>query len=180
MTEIWKAIPGYAGHEVSSLGRVRSIDGINTREVKDKRYSYYCKGRILTPHKDEDGYFHLLLNEGGTRIYVSVHRLVALAFIPNPDNLPQVNHKDENKTNNAVDNLEWCSAKYNTNYGTASERRSKTISQGVVAMDKDGNIIKVYSTQKEAAKDVGGVQANISRSIKKGHFYKGFYWRRTE
>lgn len=107
MTE-WKLIDEFPDYEVSTLGEVRNRTTMQVlRQVKS------------------GGYMQVII-EGKYRRYV--HRLVAAAFIPNDDNLPQVNHKDENKTNNNVDNLEWCTPKYNSNYGTQSEKISKAIS----------------------------------------------------
>lgn len=105
--EIWKDIQGYEGlYQVSSLGQVRN--------VKTGRIRVLCKHR--------DGYLKINLTKNGKTKTFMVHRLVANAFIPNKNNLPQVNHKDENKINNSVDNLEWCTAEYNTNYGSRTER----------------------------------------------------------
>ena len=120
--EEWRAVPGYEGlYEVSSYGRVKSID----RYVKSKSYRLH-KGKVLSPGKDRNGYLFVVLSYNGKHKGITVHRLVAESFIPNPDNLPQVNHKDEDKTNNNVDNLEWCDAKYNSNYGTARIRERET------------------------------------------------------
>ena len=118
--EIWRPIEGYEGlYEVSSYGRVRSLD----KYVKSGYGSYRLrKGKILSPGIRPDGYLVVSLQYKMFR----VHRLVAQAFILNPDNLPQVNHKDENKANNRVDNLEWCDSKYNNNYGTARIRAKET------------------------------------------------------
>ena len=121
--EEWKSIPGYEGlYEVSNLGRVKSLE----------KYRYnnggkqLLKERILRPIKTRTGYFILSLYKNKTYKYYLIHRLVALTFIPNPDNLPMVNHLDEDKTNNRVENLEWCTAKYNSNYGTSIERAINT------------------------------------------------------
>lgn len=118
--EEWRTIKGYEGlYEVSSYGRVRSLD----RYVKSGYESYRLhKGKVLSPIIATNGYLFVGLQ--GRRL--SVHRLVAKAFIPNPDNLPEVNHKDEDKTNNVVDNLEWCDHSYNINYGARTERQKKT------------------------------------------------------
>ena len=122
--EIWRPVVGYEGlYEISSYGRVRSLD----RYVKYSNGQIHLhKGRILSSGKDINGYLmcNLYLNKNMKK--VSIHRLVAQAFLPNIDNLPEVNHKDENKTNNRVDNLEWCTAKYNMNYGTRNIRIKET------------------------------------------------------
>lgn len=104
MEEIWKEIQDYPGYKVSNLGRV-----VNKH------------GRIMKPNNIR-GYELILLTKDKKQYNRFVHRLVALAFIPNPDNLPYINHKDECKNNNCVDNLEWCDAKYNINYGTGKSR----------------------------------------------------------
>ncbi len=111
MEEIWRPIEGYEGlYEISSYGRVKSLKN----------------SIILRPKKEPTGYLRCNLYLNKNVKTVSIHRLVAQAFIPNPDNLPEVNHKDEDKTNNKVDNLEWCDHKYNSNYGTRKERSAMT------------------------------------------------------
>lgn len=110
--EEWRDIQGYEGmYRVSNLGNVISLK----RE----------KPCIMKPQK-HNGYLHVMLSLNGVKRFVTIHRLVAVAFIPNPDNLPEVNHKDEDKTNNHVENLEWCSREYNASYGTVKERISKS------------------------------------------------------
>lgn len=127
MQEIWKDIEGYEGcYQVSNLGRLKSLE----RTVKGNNGGVYVKKeKILTPTINSSGYYHTILRKDGRNVHVYIHRLVAQTFIPNPDNLQQINHISEDKTNNRVDNLEWCSAKYNTNYGTANERRRETLKQ---------------------------------------------------
>ena len=122
MKEIWKDIEGYEGlYQVSNLGRVKSL----TKMVgRGKRYKV-CE-RIVSLQKAPNGYMRLHLDKDGERKYFSVHRLVAQAFVENPNNLPHVNHKNETKTDNAVSNLEWCTPKYNSNYGTRNTRISKS------------------------------------------------------
>ena len=111
MMEEWRAVPGYEGlYEVSNMGNVRNVR----------------KNTLLRLSKDCYGYIQVSLYKNGRRTGLRVHRLVAEIFIPNSENLPMVNHKDEDKSNNRVDNLEWCTAKYNMNYGTIVERREKT------------------------------------------------------
>ena len=112
MEEIWKEVEGYNGrYEISNLGRVRSY-------AQDRK-----SGKIKTGNQTAKGYRSILLYDGkGNSKWFPVHRLVAAAFLDNPDNLPQVNHKDENKLNNCSENLEWCTNEYNVRYGTRNER----------------------------------------------------------
>ena len=156
MEEIWKPI-GYEGYEVSNLGRVKSYkyDKIN--------------GRIMKPYKDSKGYLQIDLQLDGrkreNRKHLAVHRLVAMAFIPNPYNLSQVNHKDEDKTNNCVDNLEWCTNDYNAHYGTHIERVAEKLKRiPVYSIDKNGNIEHFVSIT-EADRIVSGKEKGISARI---------------
>lgn len=111
MEEIWKDVPGYEGiYIVSSFGRIRNL----------------VSGKFIKSSQKNDGYCRVCLSKNGCGKCINIHRLVAQVFIPNPDNLPQVNHRDEDKTNNVADNLEWCDAKYNINYGTSQQRRILT------------------------------------------------------
>lgn len=124
MTEEWREIEGYEGlYQVSNLGRVRSLDRV---VMKSNGVLLLVKGRILKLRPDTNGYIRACLSKDAVEICHSVHRLVAMAFIDNPLNLLEVNHKDENKKNNSVDNLEWCTSLYNNNYGSHNERHSKT------------------------------------------------------
>lgn len=125
MIEEWRTIVGYEGlYEVSSLGRVRSLDRYDSR-------NHFRRGRILKLSYDTVGYLIVGLHSNGKAKIYLVHRLVAQAFIPNPDNLPEVNHIDEDKTNNRVDNLEMCNREYNSNYGTRNDRiRATSIKNG--------------------------------------------------
>lgn len=129
MNEIWKSVVGYENlYEVSSFGRVRSVDRTTIGKTAFSDDSlYHFKGKILKQgNRKTSGmpYKQVVLYKNKEHKTVAVHRLVAETFIPNPDNLPQVNHKDENPSNNNVSNLEWCTCKYNVNYGTATDRRA--------------------------------------------------------
>ena len=109
--EEWKEIPGYEGlYEVSNKGNIRSL----------------IRNKIIKGFINRGGYRLVGLSKNGIRKKIAVHSLVAQAFIPNLDGLPQVNHKDEDKSNNSVENLEWCDAKYNIHYGTRSDKVKKT------------------------------------------------------
>ena len=125
--EEWKSIPGYEGlYEVSSYGRVRSVD----RYVKYLNGMIHLhKGKMLSPGIRSDGYLQVSLCCNGKYKTISIHRLVAQAFLPNPYNLPMINHKDEVKTNNSADNLEWCTVKYNSNYKGVLKRRSQRMKE---------------------------------------------------
>ena len=116
MTEIWKDIKGYEGkYQVSNLGNVKSLERFRNGKSNSK---VYVPEKLLKGKCDKDGYIVYALCTGvhkKTKFY-RVHRLVAEAFLPNPNNLPMVNHKDENPKNNCVENLEWCDAKYNARY----------------------------------------------------------------
>lgn len=124
MVEIWKDIKGYEGlYQVSTCGRIKSLarmvpfSNIHTsgyRQLKEK----ILKGGIT-----KDGYNVVTLRKDNIGKIYSIHRLVAETFIPNPNNLPEVNHKDENKVNNHVDNLEWCTHQYNSTCGTIKSRQ---------------------------------------------------------
>lgn len=169
--EIWKDIQGHNGlYQVSNLGRIRSF--------------FYNNVRILKQSNTKDGYKKISLQKDRKWKVYLVHRLVAQAFIPNPNNLPQVNHKDEDKTNNCVDNLEFCSHEYNMNYGTRNERMSKTKinlpsrSKPVLQFTLDGTFIKEYPSQKEVERQIGVYHGEISLCCNgKRHSSGGFIWR---
>lgn len=155
MEEEWRKIEGYEGYEISNLGRIKSYrqDRIN--------------GKITVGNKDGKGYLTKVLYDKESNVKTfKVHRLVALAFIPNPFNLPQINHKDENKTNNNVDNLEWCDNNYNIHYGTKIERTRKaneccpSTSKKVYSIDEWGNV-EYYNSINFAARSVGTYHGNI-------------------
>jgi hypothetical protein len=117
--EQWKPII------IEKNGVVFDYSGLYEVSNKEGRIRSVKTGKILKPGKDKCGYSHVTLCKDGKTSRFQVHRLVATAFIPNPDNLPVVNHKDENPSNNCVDNLEWCTVKYNVNYGTCKQRMSE-------------------------------------------------------
>lgn len=154
MGKVWKDIAGYEGYyQVSNLGRVKSL--------QTKAYSHIKKcaipvkrEKILKPYPNTDKYLIVNLNKDGHRNCQKVHRLVAKAFIPNENNYPQVNHKDENKQNNCVENLEWCTNQYNFTYGTAKERMAKKRCKQVLQLSQTDEIIKKWNSVKEAAKDL--------------------------
>lgn len=178
MEEEWRSIKGYEYYEVSNLGRIRSW--INNKWRKR------VTPRILSPYKLSKGYLGVSLSStSNSDKTLKIHRLVAEAFIPNPNNLPQVNHKDENKENNCVSNLEWCTNNYNLSYGTARQRIFKTIEKNggykvrpILQKDLDGNLIKEWKSANNAAKELGFCKSGILGACHKIHrkYYKGFLW----
>ena len=178
MKEEWRAVPGYEGlYEVSNMGRVRSLDYlVRTQYGRFRR----IKGRILKSGIASNGYCMVVLSKGKSK---TIHRLVASVFLPNPDNLPIVNHKDEDKTNNCVNNLEWCSSKYNNNYGTLKERREKSNNYNRIAVDKFdlyGNYICTYRSISQAARAVGVKYQSICACLKNPehkHTAGGYKWK---
>lgn len=144
--EIWKDVEGYEGiYMVSSYGRVVSLKRTDRNGTKRNE-------KIIVQDKNLRGYCRVRLSKDMESKKFSVHTLVAKAFIPNPQNLPQVNHKDENPSNNFYKNLEWCTAKYNTNYGNHNQKVSRTKGRKILQYDMEGNIVKEYCSVGEAAK----------------------------
>ena len=127
MEEVWKDIEGYEGYyQVSSIGRVRSVDRYVNHGGKSGKGLSLKNGRILKPTLSGKGYPSVMLSKNSKPKRMLVHRLVAEAFIPNPYNYDEINHKSEVKTENFVENLEWCDRKYNNNYGNRCEKYIKT------------------------------------------------------
>ena len=151
--EYWKPVVGYEGlYMVSNWGRVKSIK--------------FGKERILKPVTNSSGYLLVGLYKNNIEKKYSVHRLVAEAFIPNPYNLPQVNHKDENKQNNVVSNLEWCTHEYNNTYGTRIKRQKEKIKKPIIQCDIKGNYINEFNSINDAANSLHILACNISNCLK--------------
>ena len=172
--EIWRPIKGYETYyEVSNYGNVRSLDRIVVYSDGRKRL---WKRRIIKPVKDKDGYLLCSLCKNGQNKTVKIHRLVAEEFITNPNNLPVINHKDENKDNNYAGNLEWCDGKYNANYGTRNKRIVETQSKPVLQIDLETNqIVAEYPSTAEASRQLKISHSGISMCCNgKLKAYKGF------
>ena len=168
--EIWCPIKGYEGlYEVSDQGRVRSLK--------------FGKERILKQWINTQGYLRVELSKNGEHKMYLVHRLVSKTFIPNPDNLPEVNHKDEDKTNNSVINLGWCDRKSNCNYGNRNKRISEKMTNGklskpVLQFTKDGEFVAEWKSSSEIKRNLGYSKGNISaccNGIRKSS--NGFVWK---
>lgn len=159
--EEWRDVVGYDDmykgmYQVSNMGRVRSLDRIDS-------IGRHVKGRIISLRLNNYGYMRAILMKNGKQYTRTVHRLVALAFIDNPDNKRDVNHKDEDKTNNNVDNLEWMTQKENINYGTRNERASKPIK--VIYQD---NTYEIWESASVFSQEYGNCvkQGNIVAVLK--------------
>lgn len=182
MTEEWRDIQGYEGlYQVSNLGRVKSLAREMSESHKGTPYTRHYPERILSEGNDGAGYKLCWLSKNGKGKSIRVHRLVALAFIPNPNNLRYVNHRDENKANNNVENLEWCTPVYNANYGTAIERRVNVQipkqNKSVYQLDMDGNVLEVFPSVKEASRITGvnNISAAARGLLKHSKGYKWMY-----
>lgn len=177
--EEWKDIEGFEGkYQVSNMGNVKSLN-----------FNRTGKEKLLNPCMMNTGYFTVALRkEGKTRQCFLVHRLVAKAFIPNPMNLPCINHKSEIKTDNTVGNLEWCTYEYNNNYGTHNSRMAESkkgtmlnrsdLSRKVAQFDLNENIVGVFPSAQEATRKTGISRGNISMCcLGKRKSAGGFIWR---
>lgn len=168
--EIWKDIDGYEGtYQISNKGNVKSLK---------------CgKERILRPGINSWGYMVVCLYHDNMKKTVKLHRLVAQAFIPNPENKPQINHKDENKLNNCVNNLEWTTAKENINYGTHNERVGDSLSKPILQYSKSGYFIREWQGAHEVERVLGINNSNIIKCCRgnpKHTTAGGFIWRYKE
>ena len=174
--EEWRNIEGYPNYMVSNMGRVKSLGNNKTRKEK-----------ILKGGKDGSGYLYVPLYKERIRKNYKIHRLVASAFLPNPDNLPQVNHKDEDKSNNRVENLEYCNSQYNNNYGTHNERMAKSLSIPVLQFSFNGEFIKKWDSATQVQNELGFDNSDISKCCKgkkktcggyKWHYHYKSIWER--
>lgn len=164
--EIWKDIEGYEGiYMISSKGRVKSLK--------------FGKEKILKSGKDSCGYLFVYLYKNGKVKSFKVHRLVAQAFLDNPNNLPEVNHKDEDKTNNKVENIEYCDRSYNLNYGSRNERTAKALSIPILQFSKTDEFIRRWNGIREASRELEIKHSSISScckgKLKSAYGYKWGY-----
>lgn len=180
MEETWKDIENYPNYQVSNFGRIKSKERYARTHIHNKDGMRKVKETILKTLHNRRGYLRTTLYNENGRYQCFIHRLVAQAFIPNPNNLPAVNHKDENKLNNCVDNLEWCDNKYNNNYGTRGERISKTKIENcnkakpVICIELN----KTFSSIMEAQRQLNINNSHISRCcLGKEKTAGGYHWK---
>ena len=161
--EIWKDIKGFEGlYQVSNQGRIKSI----------------ISNKILKQIRHHKGYIITCLTKNKIHKTYQVHRLVGAAFVPNPNKYPHINHKDENPTNNSAENLEWCTQKYNNNYGTRIEKAKIAISKRVGQYDLNGNLICVWDSLTKASNELNICLSGISQCCKNRHKTAGgFVWK---
>ncbi len=169
MEEIWKDIKGYEGiYKVSSLGRIKYLERTNSGGV-------YVPEGIKRPQDNGNGYKYVQLKKEGTRKNFYIHRIVAECFLPNPEKLKEVNHKNENKSDNRAENLEWCTHSYNNSYGTKIERtkkhpnyiaRTQRAKTKIICIYPDGRS-KRFPSQVECARELGVPVAGINQVLKK-------------
>lgn len=172
--EIWKDIPGFEGYyQASNMGRVKSLD----RYVNYKNCGFALrKGKILSPKISNKGYLETTLMKEGKSYYKRIHRLIAETFLPNPNNYSCINHINENKTDNKIENLEWCTSKQNIEM----YHESRTI---VYQYTVDGKLVKIWNSMVKAAKSVNGNKDGIYHCCV-GHLsngklkktYLGYIW----
>ena len=177
--EVWRPVVGYEGlYEVSNHGRVRSVDRVHEQKGRyGQIVSHLYKGQLLSP-RIRRNYLAVTFCIANKLIAFSIHRLVAQAFVPNPDNLPCVNHKDECKTNNHADNLEWCSILYNNKYGTRLDKVAKARSKPVEQLSIEGEHIAFFPSAAAAARKLNVKPNHICR-VTRGNRKKayGYKWR---
>lgn len=189
--EVWKDIPDYEGwYQVSNMGRIKSLD----RQFSLQRICDHIprilslKGQIIKASCKYGEYLMCHLKKNGTSKAVKYHRIVCTAFHENTENLPEVNHINEVKTDNRADNLEWCTREYNAKWGTAIERTTaKTrnhpnTSRPVYQFTKDCVLVKKYPSIKQASRETGIKETNISSVCKDGKSSSagGFIWSHTD
>ena len=181
-SEIWKDVVGYEGlYKVSNKGKVYSVARKDTIGRK-------IGGRTLRARRHKHGYLHLALHKNGIKKNKLIHRLVAEAFLPNPNNFLEVNHLDEIKDNNKLSNLEWCDTMYNVNYGTRNKRVGRKLSKKVKAINVETGEVLVFNSTVEAGnKGYNRVSVNLACNgtykTKKGSLmggdgrtYRGHRW----
>ena len=178
MEEIWKDINGFNGvYQISNFGKVKS----NDQYVRNGVGIAVKHGKQITPNLSTSGYYEVHLYRNQKRYVRMIHRLVAEHFIENPNDYPQVNHKDENRLNNNADNLEWCTAKYNSNYGNRSIKLSlsQPTRKTILQFDLDNNFIREWKSNKDIIREL-----KIYGALKccKGQFSQsgGFIWKFKE
>ena len=174
--ELWLPVKGFEGYyEVSNLGNVRSLGRIITTKSNAERV-IYGKLIALVSNTERSNYVYVTLKYKEIKVTKAVHRLVAESFINNPNNLPQVNHKDYDVQNNCIDNLEWCDAAYNVNYSKDRRKNMRgKFGRKIKAFDKFGNLVGEYGSIRDAGRQLNVAGQNISGVLSgKNKWVKGY------
>lgn len=198
--EEWRDIPNYEGlYQVSNLGRVRSLDRIVRRnDGVDVRH----KSRILKPRDNGNGYLYVDIHNGGITKRMYIHRLVAMAFLSNPNGYDEINHKSDIKSDNSVGNLEWCNRSYNASYGTKIQRTVNTCQKNgvykksldlktelgiyggrksVAMCDADWNVLRIFRSIMDAARCINVNPGKICECCKGSRNQtRGYKWKYYE
>lgn len=175
---IWKQYPEYPWIEANQFGEIRTTD----HWVTDKNgYRRLIKGHILKQQLLPCGYMYVGFGVNGKTVNLRVHRVIATCFLPNPDNLPEVNHKDNDPTNNRLDNLEWCTREYNEaykrNFGTSqAEISGQLFGHPVIAVNPETSDVFFVESQHEAERQLGANHSSIGRVINGKRHKAGGYW----
>lgn len=167
--EIWKSHPDIVGIEVSTFGMVRTLDRLESSEERTQ----FTKGHVLKQYNRSDGYLCVSIKVDGKWTFKKVHRLVAQTFLPNPNSFPMINHKDCNRKNNNVSNIEWCDNSYNMQY---REKFGKATGIPVFAIKLKTLEVSRYPSQIEASRKLGVSQGNINAVIKGIYKQISGYW----
>lgn len=149
------------------------FDGLYAVTSCGKVWSYR-NGRFLLPAINKNGYSYVKLSKDGVSRYHRLHRLVAQAYLPNPDNLPQVNHKDENLQNNSVTNLEWCTSGYNINYGKRNKTVKEKLSKAVLCVELNKTFNSITEAANELNLSIGNISLCLTGRRKKAG---GYHWK---
>lgn len=178
--EIWLPITDFPNYQISNYGRVKSLE---RTIIMPNGGTKYIPEKILKPHQNNNGYLIVFLHNNGKQKAVSIHRIVAQLFIPNPNNLSQVNHINEEKTDNRIENLCWVSSKENCNYGTRNNKISTSMFNGkkskqVIQYDLQNNLINTFPSTMEIERLFGFLHQNIVNCCNgKAKSAYGFIWR---
>ncbi len=165
-TEIWKDVVGFEGiYWVSNLGQIKSVQRKGS------------KGGVMQGHADKKGYINVTLRKDGHQYTKKLHRLVAEAFLPNPDNYLEVNHKNEDKSDNRADNLEWCDSTYNQHYGSRTERANLSCGKPIICIETG----KIFNGAAWAAREMSLDPSSITKAVKNpNRTCGGYHWKYVE
>lgn len=183
METIWKDIPNYIGYyQISNTGQIKSLER-KVKSSKSRQGLRTVNERLIKTRIDKYGYETVILRKENIDKHFTIHRLVATCFIPNPENLPSINHKDENKLNNIVDNLQWCTVKYNNLYNNRQTKinnilKERIIGKAILQYDLEWNLLQRFKTLRGMHRETGFSREKIKRvcnGLQEQSY--GYYWK---